>query len=345
MTLRAAIIGCGRPWKSDGATGFGMSHAHAFALKKAGVELVAAADISEENARAFQETHGVEKTYSDYHEMLASEKFDWVSICTWPHVHADMVVAAAESGARAIHCEKPMATNYGDAKRMVAACQESGSQLTFNHQRRFGAPFQKARELVQNGAIGELKRMEARCGDLFDWGTHWIDMMFFFNAQTPVEWVIGQIDLRGAHKAFGAPMEGSGISHFGFQNGVDATLLAIGDKKGHPDHRLIGTQGMIEVGVNSELDLRMMNETQAGWQNFEEKGIHGGNHIDMSIADGVEALQNGRTPLLSGDNALQATEVIFATYESARRGGRIELPLDIEDSPLQAMLDAAGITL
>ena len=345
MALRAAIIGCGRPWKSDGSTGFGMSHAHAQALKKVGVELVAAADISEENARAFQETHGVEKTYSDYHEMLASEKFDWVSICTWPHLHADMVVAAAQSGARAIHCEKPMATTYGDAKRMVEACKTSGSQLTFNHQRRFGAPFQKARELVQNGAIGELRRMEARCGDLFDWGTHWIDMMFFFNQETPVEWVIGQIDLRGARRTFGAPMEGAGLSHFHFQNGVDATLIAIGDSKGHPSHRLLGTQGMIEVGVDGELDLRMMNEEKAGWQNFSEKGIHGNNHIDMAIADGVDALQNNRTPLLSGDYALQTTEVIFATYESARRGGRIDLPLDIEDSPLQAMLDAAGITL
>ncbi len=344
MALRAAIIGCGRPFKSDGSTGFGMSHAHAVALKKAGVELVAAADISEENARAFQETHGVETTYSDYHEMLASEKFDWVSICTWPHLHADMVVAAAQSGARAVHCEKPMSTTYGDAKRMVAACKESNTQLTFNHQRRFGAPFQKARELVQDGAIGELKRMEARCGDLYDWGTHWIDMMFFFNDQKEVEWVFGQVDLNGARRIFGAPVEGAGLSHFHFENGVDATLITVGNS-GQPNHRLIGTKGIIEVGVDGELDLRMMNDQQAGWQNFEEKGIHGDNHIDMAIADGVSALHNGTTPLLSGDFALQTTEVIFATYESARRRARINLPLDIDDSPLQDMLDEAGIKL
>jgi hypothetical protein len=38
--------------------------------------------------------------------------------------------------------------------------------------------------------------MEATCDNLFDWGTHWFDMLFFFNDETPVEWVIGQIDTR-----------------------------------------------------------------------------------------------------------------------------------------------------
>ena len=99
--MRAAIIGCGRPWNSDGSTGFGMSHKHVFALQKAGVEVVAAADISQENLDDFGQQHSISNLYLDYNEMLASEKFDWVSICTWPHLHAPMTIAAAQSGARA----------------------------------------------------------------------------------------------------------------------------------------------------------------------------------------------------------------------------------------------------
>ena len=56
--------------------------------------------------------------------------------------------------------------------------------------------------------------------------------------------------------------------------------------------------------------------------------------------DLVDALDTGRTPLLDVSNALPTTEIIFATYESARRRGRVDLPLTIEDSPLVAMLDA-----
>jgi UDP-N-acetylglucosamine 3-dehydrogenase len=48
---------------------------------------------------------------------------------------------------------------------------------------------------------------------------------------------------------------------------------------------------------------------------------------------------------LPGDNALQTTEVSFAAYESSRRGARVDLPLDVEESALQAHLDEAGITL
>lgn len=348
MALKAAIIGCGRPWKSDGSTGFGMSHKHVLALKKLGVEVVAAADISEENAKAFGEQHGVEHLFSDYHEMLGSQQFDWVSVCTWPALHAPMVIAAAESGARAIHCEKPMAPTWGAAKSMAAAVAQSGTQLTFNHQRRFGTPFQQAKKLLDEGAIGELKRMEAQCGDLFDWGTHWIDMQFFFNNETPAEWVIGQVDLRGSHKGFGVAMEGHGLCHYRLQNGVDATILAGKGSRWMPNHRLIGSEGMIEVGAAEGIDLRLMNTETQGWKVFESgagDGVHGDVHIDRAIADAVDALQNNRQPLLSVDNAMRATEVIFATYESSRRGGRVDLPLDIEDSPLAARLEAAGIVL
>jgi predicted dehydrogenase len=347
MALQAAVIGCGRPWKSDGSTGFGMSHKHVFALKKVGVEVVAAADISEENRIAFGEAHGVEKLFGDYNEMLASQKFDWVSVCTWPHLHAPMVIAAAQSGARSIHCEKPMAPSYGEAKAMEQACRESGTQLTFNHQRRFATPFQQAKQLLDEGAIGTLNRMEAKCGDLFDWGTHWLDIQFFLNNETPAEWVMGQVDLRGARKVFGAPVEGQATCHYQTQNGVSCTLFTGLGSKGAPAHRLIGSEGMIEIG-GEEADLRLMNASTGGWKVMpggEGDGIHGDIHIDRAIADAVDALHNNRKPLLAAENALRGTEVIFATYESARRGARVDLPLDVDESPLQARLDAAGITL
>src|SRR5690606_18658129 len=110
-------------------------------------KIVALADISYNNALAFQEEHGGDRIYTDYHQMLAEEQPDIVSICTWPHLHAEMVIAAAEAGVKAIHCEKPMAPTYGEAVRMVEVCEQRGVQLTFNHQRRFGPPFRKAKEL------------------------------------------------------------------------------------------------------------------------------------------------------------------------------------------------------
>ena len=340
-TLRAGIIGCGRP-KVPGQSNGGQAQTHVAAYKKPGIELVALADIAQENLDAFQAEHGGQNLYLDYNEMLRNETLDIVSVCTWPALHAPMVEACARAGVKAIYCEKPMAPTWGAAKQMARVCQENGAALGFNHQRRFGEPFVKAREMLKAGAIGELVRLEGQCGDLFDWGTHWFDMMFFYNDETPVEWVFGQADWRDARKVFGAPLESQGLSHFKFQNGVEGLLIT---RKGlRPEtNRLVGSTGVIEVG--GEANLRILGKGD-GWQEIPtSEGLHGGECVERALTEFIDALRAGREPQMSARHALQAAELIFATYESSRRRGRVTLPLEIEDSPLQALLDENGVKL
>ncbi len=345
---KVGFIGCGRPLRTEGATGFGMSHAHAVGYKASpDCAITALADINLDNAKAFQAEHGGERLYVDYHEMLAKETLDIVSISTWPHLHAQMVIDCANAGVKAIHCEKPMAPTYGEAKRMVETAASNGVQLTFNHQRRFGKPYGKARELLRQGAIGDLVRVEGTCPDLFDWGTHWFDMLFFYNEETPVEWVIGQIDTRNKRTVFGVDLEGHGISQFKFQNNVQGLLMTGLGAAGTLTNRLIGTQGTIELGHSQEIPLRMWGKGQSEWQTIDlGEGLHGqglGDLVKLGVLDLVEALQQGREPELSGRRALRATEIIFATYESSRRRARVDLPLDIEDSPMHALAAAGAI--
>ena len=327
-----------------------MAHAHVKGyLASADCELVAAADIKQENLDLFCEQYKIPHGYLDYHEMLARDKPDIVSVCVWPHLHAPAVIAAAEAGVKAIHCEKPMATTWGDAKRMVATCAERKVQLTFNHQRRFGEPFRKAKELLDSGAIGQLTRIEAFTSNLYDWGTHWFDMMFFYNDETPVEWVIGQIDARGGHKIFGVTVEGQGLSFWKWQNGVYG-LMATGSQVFRPQegektrepvcgNRLTGTEGVIEVAIEGGPKLRYRSwQADGKWQEYDEGEIHSYDLVISAILNLVDALKTGREPELSGRRALQATELIFATYESSRSRQRIDLPLQIEDSPLASML-------
>ena len=337
MTLfRVGIIGCGRPWKSSGASGFGMSnfHAHGYTTSH-DATIVALADINLENARAFQATHGGERIYTDYHEMLAREQLDIVSICTWPHLHAPMVIAAAKAGVKAIHCEKPMAPSYAEAREMVDICQAQGTQLTFNHQRRFEARFHIARDILRSGSIGQLQQMEGTCPNLFDWGTHWFDIFGFYNDEAVAKWVIGQVDWRDGRTIFGVPVEGQGISFFAYENEVQG-LLETGYGTAHKlSNRLIGSDGVIEVllGTTSirvkgkgDADWRYIQVTQEAQENLSEV-------VGQGILDVIDALKTGREPELSARRTLRATEPIFATYESSRRGGRIELPLEPLESP------------
>jgi len=340
--LRIGIIGCGRPRGTPGATGGGIAHAHAKAyLAYPGARIVALADVVLANAEAFQADYGADRLYIDYIRMLREEKLDMVSVCVWPHLHAEMVIAAAEAGTRAVYCEKPMAVTYADARRMVEACAAAGTQLGFNHQRRFGAPFTKARALLRDGAIGRLQRMEAVCPNLYDWGTHWFDMLFFFNEETPAEWVLGQVEAPGGPTVFGVKMERQAVSWVGFRNGVTGLALTRVTDPFEASIRLIGADGMIEVGLQFKPMLRMWGRGQSAWTpvdapTTEWEGF--GATVAASIADALDALKEGREPETSGARALKATELIFATYESARRGRRIDLPLVLVDDPRAAVL-------
>jgi hypothetical protein len=68
-------------------------------------------------------------------------------------------------------------------------------------------------------------------------------------------------------------------------------------------------------------------------------------NVVRAVLDLIDALKTGREPALSARRALQATEVMFATYESSRRRARVDLPLEIEDSPLDAMIASGEIVL
>ncbi|HIC68260.1 MAG TPA: Gfo/Idh/MocA family oxidoreductase, partial [Candidatus Latescibacteria bacterium] len=161
-TLRVGIIGCG---------GRGKAHAEGYAASPR-TQIVACADPVAESCSGFAERFGVEAEYSDHIEMLQAEQLDIVSICTWPHMHRPMVeVAARKSGVQAIHAEKPMAPTWGEARAMHDVCVANDTLLTLCHQRRFGDTFRTARQLLREGAIGDLHRVEGTCPNLFDWAT------------------------------------------------------------------------------------------------------------------------------------------------------------------------------
>jgi UDP-N-acetylglucosamine 3-dehydrogenase len=342
---RVAVIGAGRPRTQEGSTGFGMAHAHVHGYLETGkCGLVAVADVVRESAEAFAAQYGgTARVYTDYNEMLERERPDIVSVCTWPKLHAPMVLDAASADVRAIHCEKPMAPTWGEAKAMHRAAVQKGVQLTFNHQRRFLEPFRLARRLLEEGVVGVLQRIEGSCDNMMDWGTHWLDMFFFYNGETAAEWVLGQIDSREERTVFGLPHENQGLCEVKFKNDIRGLLFTGFDSEIGCANRLIGSEGMIELH-NQAPHVRVRGRGDASWRTYETAdGLHGGIAIDRAVADLVQCLETGEEPELSSRKAIRSTEVIFATYESSRRRGRVDLPLEPEDSAFLSMLESGDV--
>lgn len=335
--LRAGIIGCG---------GRGTAHALGYSQSDR-VELTACADIHRPAAEIMAERFGIPRIYTDYREMLSELKLDIASMALWPGLHCDAVLACvnAEHTPELINAEKPMAPTFGECVRMHTACEDAGIMLTFSHQRRFGPTFSKARSLLKDGAIGELIRMEGYCSNLLDWGTHWFDMMFFYNDDLPVDWVMGQIDCAEERLVFGALVETSGLSYVKWQNGVTGLLATGADPGGGCVNRLVGTDGVIEIMQRGGVRV-IRDKGSGGWEHPEltPAGVPGG-ETTLHILDSIDCLLAGRESILCSWRALQATELIFATYESARLREKVCLPLNIEDSPLLTMRETGDIAI
>lgn len=340
--LKVAIIGCGRPQISP--VGFGMGHRHMAGYQATGrCVLAAVADLSRENAEAFVARHNpAAAIHADYRQMMDTVRPDLVSICLWPHLHAEVVAGTAPFRPRAILCEKPMDIHWDAALRMHQICRDHSVLLAINHQRRFNLPIARAKTLLDAGEIGKLLRLEGAWHNLSDAGTHVLDLMFFFNNDTPADWVLGQIDLRGATRYFGAITAGHGISEFRFKNGVRA-IYRFG--RDHAELgcllRLIGENGIIEILFDAPW-LRIRRASQPQWEIIDTgESIHDDQAMYRAIAEIIGCLESGAQPQLASERALRATEVIFATHESSRRRARVDLPLPAGPDAMLTLL-AAG---
>ncbi|MFC6755677.1 Gfo/Idh/MocA family protein [Halomicroarcula sp. GCM10025894] len=222
MGYDIGFIGTGADPDDPDQDGFAMAYRHAAGYETLdSCQLTACADIVRENAERFAAEYGIEHVYEQYERMLAETQPDIVSVCVPPGIHADIVVGCAETGVPdAIHCEKPMAKTWGDCREMVEACEAEGIQLSFNHQKRFGGPVREAKRLLDDGAIGELERLEFSEEHLYDTGTHVFDICSYMTDGEPVEWVMGQVDYREENVWFGAHNENHGLTTWAYADGT-----------------------------------------------------------------------------------------------------------------------------
>jgi predicted dehydrogenase len=360
-----AVVGAGEPEVGRDVSqvskeGFSVAYRHAPVYRERDdCELVAVADVVPEHAEAFAEQFDLPagNAYTDYQEMLADLDLDVVDVCTPAPTHADIVVGAATSGdLEAIHCEKPMARTYGQCTEMAQVCERRDVQLTINHQRRFGTPWRRAKELLDDGEVGDLQRIEFGSGSMYSMGTHHVDLAGFLNDDHAAEWVIGQVDYRTENIfSSGAHNENQSLATWQYENGVYGLAAnGVGAEMVNAFHRVVGTDGVIEVAPRGEPGedlpiLRIRRAADEEWEAVEagDGGTGGGGndypYMSRAIGSAIEALSEGREPELGARNALKTAEIIFGTYESARKRGRVDFPLEIDDNPLEAMIESGDL--
>lgn len=118
------------------------------------VNLYAVADINPKMLEQRKQQWGVEKTYTDYKDLLADPNVDAVEVITPHHLHREMGVAALEAG-KHLSMQKPMAMNVEECDALIDASKCSGKMMRIFENFRHYPPLMKAMDLVEAGEIGE----------------------------------------------------------------------------------------------------------------------------------------------------------------------------------------------
>lgn len=339
--LRWGIVGCGV-----------IAPAHAKALAKAkGAKLVAVCDIVPEKAEKLAAEFGQPDVYTDLKEMLQEADLDILSVCTPSGLHGGHIEAAAEAGVHVLS-EKPLEITLEKMDSAIQACRKAGVKLGGVFQRRTFPTSKQVKEALDAGELGNLLLGSAYLkyyrdqayydsgdwrgtweldggGALMNQGVHGIDLLLWFMGD------VKKVFARAGTLARDIPVEDTAVISLEFENGAFGIIEGTTTVYPGMDTRLEihGEKGTIvleehRINVWETLDGGSKIDTKDGAKSpgvSADPSALGPLTHDVLVQDMIDAVKEDREPLIPGEEARKAVELILAIYESARTGKEVVL--------------------
>jgi predicted dehydrogenase len=344
--LKVGLIGCGEI-SSNHTLGY---------LNSERYEIVALADLSEQAMKDFDGKFNAyddykPKHFTDAREMLAKSKLDVVSVVVWDKGHAEMTIAAAASGVKAVLCEKPMSDTLGAAADMMLVCRRNGVKLAIGHQRRWLPAYNLAKKMISDGEIGDVRLITTVARDgLPNYSSHLTDMYRYLLGDPECTWVMGSVERETDQWARAIPIEDKALGVFGFPNGARAMILSGLTSDSSFGATIYGSDGIIELSTD---DLKVMSAKTTGWQEHKPDGDfakYGADNFEMVEAGAGQAREladwvTGEIEDYRGiaENGYKALEMAHAVYESARTHSQVYLPIKTKAHPLELMIESGHL--
>lgn len=146
------FIGCGEVTEKKSGPAFN---------EVEGSQVVAVMSRSENKARSYAERHHVRKWYTDASELIEDPDVNAVYIATPPSSHATFAIMAMHAG-KPCYIEKPLAASYNDCIRINRISEQTGVPCFVAYYRRYLPYFQKVKEIIESGTIGNVVNVQVR---------------------------------------------------------------------------------------------------------------------------------------------------------------------------------------
>ena len=351
-TVKVGIIGCG-----------GIANGkHMPSLKKVpGCEMVAFCDIVKERAEKAAKEFGTPdaKVYTDYKELLKDESIDVVHVCTPNRSHSFITVDALEAG-KHVMCEKPMAINSAEAKKMLDAANRTGKLLTIGYQSRFRADSRYLKAEADSGTFGDIYYAKATAlrrravptwgvflneeeqggGPLIDIGTHALDLTLWVMNNYKPKYCVGttyrklnndtdQGNAWGVWEPDKFTVEDSAFGFIVMENGATIILESSWALNTLEVREAVTSVCGTKAGADMIDGLRI-NGVRNGNQyvtkpDFQAssspfKGVDKNNPGALEIYLWIEATRGGKSPITKPEEAYCVTRILEGIYESAKTG-------------------------
>ena len=150
--IKWGFIGCGEVTEKKSGPAFN---------EVAGSKVVAVMSRSEDKARSYAERHHIRKWYTDAQELIDDPDVNAVYIATPPSSHATFAIMSMKAG-KPVYVEKPLAASYNECIRINRVSEQTGVPCFVAYYRRYLPYFQKVKEIIRSGGIGEVINVQVR---------------------------------------------------------------------------------------------------------------------------------------------------------------------------------------
>jgi predicted dehydrogenase len=279
-------------------------------------------------------------SYQDYDECLRSG-IDAVFIGLPNHLHCEYAVRAAEAGIHVL-CEKPMAVNEDECRRMIAAAKLARVKLMIAYRLHFEEGTLAAIELANSGKIGELRyftsafsqqvaagnvRVEVSLdlggGSMFDMGVYCINAVRYIFRDEPVE-VIGTI-AKGTDPRFRKTKEEMTSAILRFPGDRIATITSSFGAAGFAEYSVTGTDGWVRVSPAFDYEQPVVVESKIGKREPVTRKYPIVDQFGAEIQYFSDCILKNREPEPNGEEGLADIRIVRAMIESARSGKPVKL--------------------